>query len=249
MLFSRPKCPIPEDARRWVDYSLRWLLAQFECYDLLNAPVVLPDQEFFPDPFNGSEACVQRMLERVCGHMRVDPTRLELALFTERLQWPSQLRLYVGGKSHQGAAGLYIDEEGGDRIVLAIETAQVKRPASLVATMAHELGHVLLLGDGRVRRDDPTQEQLTDLVTVAFGLGVFAADAAFEFQQWDDGWLHGWDMARQGYLSEEMFGYALAVYAHLRGETRPEWVRHLKHNVKVYYKHSASFLWARTRST
>jgi len=54
-------------------------------------------------------------------------------------------------------------------------------------------------------------EPLTDLLTVFLGFGVFTANAAFRIEQHQDGRSQGWSARRQGYLSEEEFGYALAV--------------------------------------
>ena len=59
-------------------------------------------------------------------------------------------------------------------------SSQAADPMALVATIGHELGHERLAGEGRVagRADE---EQLTDLLTVYFGLGVFNANAAFQY--------------------------------------------------------------------
>lgn len=39
-----------------------------------------------------------------------------------------------------------------------------------------------------------------------------------------------------------MFGYALACYAHLRGETRPAWAHHLGTNPRAYLKQGLRYL-------
>ena len=87
-------------------------------------------------------------------------------------------------------------------------------------------------------------EPLTDLLTVFLGLGVFSANTAARFQQHDDGHKQGWSMQRLGYLPEEIYGYALAKFAQERGENSPQWVKHLRTNVKAYYKRSRAWLLA-----
>ena len=57
----------------------------------------------------------------------------------------------------------------------------MKDPVALVATLAHELGHVILLRPGLVDRDDPDMEQLNDLLMVFLGFGIFTANSAFRF--------------------------------------------------------------------
>ena len=111
-----------------------------------------------------------------------------------------------------------------------------------MATIAHELGHVVLLGGGKVSPDDKGHEYLTDLLTVFFGLGIFTANSAFQFSQWQDHSHQGWSASRSGYLSEEMFAYSLAVYAWLRGEKNPKWANFLAINVGVYFRQCLKYL-------
>ena len=57
-------------------------------------------------------------------------------------------------------------------------------PFSIVATCAHELAHVVLLGQGRISLDAEDHEQLADLLPVFFGLGVFSANAVIRERNW-----------------------------------------------------------------
>jgi hypothetical protein len=49
-------------------------------------------------------------------------------------------------------------------------------------------------------------------------------------------------MQRLGYLPEEIYGYALARFAHERGERRPKWADYLSTNMRSYFKKSAEWL-------
>ncbi len=86
----------------------------------------------------------------------------------------------------------------------------------MVATLAHELGHIHLLGHGRISDDVEDHEPLTDLLTVFFGMGIFTANAVMYEQYWENGVLSGWSMGRRGYLGMPVYGYALARFARLR---------------------------------
>ena len=55
-------------------------------------------------------------------------------------------------------------------------------------------------------------------------------------------------MQRLGYLPEEIYGYALARFAHERGERDPKWAKHLSTNVRTYFKKSAAWLEHRERA-
>jgi hypothetical protein len=49
-------------------------------------------------------------------------------------------------------------------------------------------------------------------------------------------------MQRLGYLPQEVYGYAHAKFAAERGESQPEWARHLSTNVRAYFKRSSAWL-------
>jgi len=112
----------------------------------------------------------------------------------------------------------------------------------LIATIAHELGHAILLGGKLIEGDLGDHEPLTDLLTVYTGLGIFTANSSANFRQFSEPGRDGWSMSRLGYLSQEMYGYALAKFAAERGEPKPTWSRFLSTNVKVYFKRSSAWL-------
>jgi hypothetical protein len=114
---------------------------------------------------------------------------------------------------------------------------------ALVATIAHELGHVLLLADGRISASErPDHEPLTDLLTVYFGLGIFSANSAFDHFHEARGRHSYTSTSRLGYLTEPMYGYALARYAWLRGEADPDWADHLDTNPRSFLKRGLRYL-------
>jgi hypothetical protein len=113
---------------------------------------------------------------------------------------------------------------------------------ALVATLAHELGHIILLRPGLVPRDDPDMEPMNDLLTVFLGFGIFSANSAFHFKQYTTDRAQGWSAGRSGYLSEELFGYALARFAFERREAKPAWRKYLSTSVSAYLKRSAAWL-------
>jgi hypothetical protein len=229
------RCPVSASEQEWIDDSLGWLGAEFGA-EVARRPVVLPTSEYFPGAYRGTEADVRAAVRRVCGYLRVDPDRLDVEFFDESGDAELLAHLPAYSSSHQGAAGHY--QRRGDRAVLSINSAEAASPTSLVATIAHELGHVLLLGDGRIAPDRGDSEPLTDLLTVYFGMGIFSANAAFDFAAHSGGWRS----RRTGYLTEPMFGYALASYARLRGEVDPAWAGHLDTNPRAYLRKGLRYL-------
>jgi hypothetical protein len=239
MRWFTPKCPVEAEDKAWIEESMLWLIEEFGADTLRNVAVILPTDEFFPDQFSEDEDDVRALVGRVCGYMGVDPERVELNIFTDG-DVGAQRRLPAYEYSRSGAAGHYRKRRG--KFVVSIESSQVRDPICLVATVAHELGHVRLLGEGRASGSQEDHEPLTDLLTVFLGMGVFTSNTVFSFRQWTDAFSQGWQTERRGYMTEEMFGYALAVFAWERGEDKPAWSKYLEGNVSAYFKSGYQYL-------
>ena len=231
----RAKSPVSDRERSWIEESLRWFVDEFGDAALRGA-VIVPSREFFPAGYSGTEADVRALVARVCERMGVDAGRVELEFYSEGHD-PEMLRhLPSFETSSSGTAGHY--RRRGDTMILAIEDPEEAGPMALVAVIAHELGHERLLGEGRIDPSRTDGEPLTDLLTVFLGMGIFTANAAFDFDQN----ARGWRMRRLGYLTEQMYGYALAYYAFLRGDTDPAWAKYLDTNPRAYMKKSLKYL-------
>jgi hypothetical protein len=241
MLGFRPKLPVTDEQRLWIDSSFDRLSKLLGRARMLEAKVVLPLAEYFPDPYDGSELAVDVLFQRVCSYMRVDESRIDLEVFPDHVHELSTVVPFWRGDS-DGPAGLYMSAANQSQYVIAVKSSKLKDPLGVVATLAHELAHVILLGGNLVDPESPDMEPLTDLTTVFLGLGIFTANASARFEQHQDERTHGWSMQRLGYLSEEMYGYALAKFALERGEDRPEWKKYLSTNVAAYCKQSTKWL-------
>lgn len=237
MFWFAPKLPVSPEQKSWVDRRAAWLIEEFGAERILHTPVVLPTPTFFPDRFEGKEADVGPMLRRVCTFMGVDPSRVEIYFYsTDDPELGPGFHLAGDRKT---AAGLY---HHGQTAHIGIARSQICQPMSLVATLAHELGHVLLLGDERISSEEEDHEPLTDLLTIFLGLGIFGANSAVsESNESLAGW-HRWSISRLGYLAQPMWGYGLAVFAHHRGDSRPMWTRHLRPDIRTAFKSSLRWL-------
>jgi hypothetical protein len=235
----KAKCPVDDQQKAWIEASSRWLLKEL-CVDPPSVVVVLPTPEFFPDEYSGEASDVRKLMDRVCSYMSVDPDRVSLEIEEDESE---KLRhhLPIFESSGRSAAGQF--HGGEETFKVSISAAYLSQPMSLVAVIAHELGHVLLLGDKKTSSENKGHEPLTDLLTVFLGLGIFTANSAFQFKKWQGGFKQGWSAQRLGYLNEEMFGYSLALFAWLREEIRPpEWSKHLEGDAKHYFKTGLKYI-------
>lgn len=216
---------------------MTWLLSEFG-ERRLRGEVVLPTDEYFPGTYRGTERDVRGVLDRLCKHMGIDPDRVTLE-YGDGGGVP-ELSAYVPVHTEStGHAGLHEAHQGSS--VVTVSDDLLDRPMALVATLAHELGHVLL-GEHRIAADRQDHEPLTDLLTVFFGLGIFTANAAFDYSRDMRGQYSYTRSSRLGYLTEPMYGYGLAQYAWRRGETSPSWAGYLDTNPRTALRQGLRYL-------
>jgi hypothetical protein len=208
-------------SRRWIRSSMNWLVGEFGRAVLLR-PIVEPT-EIIPAGYDGSREAAEELCRRVAERMDLPPDQcgLSFELVGEGIRRPAYRGTVTVVREQSGR---WI--RGTDRNEIQLASALADDPVALIAIYAHEIGHELLLGSGRVspvRRLD--HESLTDLLTVFYGLGIFTANAAYERRPRSTG--RGKQPLARGYLRESALSEALAYYALLRGERRPDWDRYL----------------------
>jgi len=232
------EAPVPPEARAWIERRSRWLVESFGEEELRDLRIVLPTPEFFPDRYDGSPDAVVSLFSRVCESMGADAAgvRIQLTDAGERRARGERLGIATA-EPHGFAAGTY--EEVPARI--RIDRSQLADPIALIATLAHEIAHLRLIGERRSEQDDD-EEPLTDLATVFLGTGVFGANAYFRESHWSAVDQQGWVADRLGYLSREQWGYSLALHAWFRGEERPAWERWLRPDIRGPFRRTLRYL-------
>ena len=228
MGFFGPSLSIPRDEVEWQLATFGWLARAFPAF--ASRPLVTPTNRFFP-------------VTDTRGHDRArelfDATRRAAGLE----DWPCDLRegqrsrpSLVGETSllrhdREPPAGTFHWERGVTEpcAVISYNPDAVARPMDLVATFAHELGHLLL----SATREPPPggrdlEELATDIATVYLGFGIFQANSAQSFGQYHEAGVQGWSMSRQGYLSEPALLVALAIFEGSRVSGGAAATSHLK---------------------
>ncbi|MFI5732126.1 hypothetical protein ACIA49_18525 [Kribbella sp. NPDC051587] len=233
-LRARLKLPqerLPGGRRRWIRASMDWLSSEFG-EDVVRRPIVLPS-DLVPAGYDGSVAAAEAVCARVADLMGLAPGQCALSFGLA----DGVRRQRVG--TVKEATGRWVRAEAGNEIHLAPSLAT--DPVALVAIYAHEVGHELLLGAGRITfAHRPDHESLTDLLTVFYGLGIFTANAAYERRPRPNG--RGKQPLARGYLRETALAEALAYYAWLRDERHPVWDRHLDPPVRRVLRHHLNVL-------
>jgi hypothetical protein len=239
--FSTNKCPISEKRRKWIDYVFLWFFHNFDKQKIINRKVLVPDFSDFPIKYSGDEISVWETLRIVATQMEVNTDDIQLEFYQEGITEISTGgafgdRLFLKNEeAEKYSAGKYYGKQEDGKFHIMLEVKTFTEPENLVATLAHEIAHIKLLGENKIKENN---EPLTDLTTVIYGLGIFNANAAFQFKK--D--FSSWGYNKQGYLSQMDWGYSLALYAFIKDDPNPSWLKFLTKNVRSDFKNSMNFI-------
>ncbi len=202
------------DLEAWVLEAWTWLMSQSGGAQNLSAiTLATPSSEHFPPTEAKSHERALYVFGRIKTLMGIP-------------HWPCELIAIAADDRHRqlseslglayrtnNAQGLFQVSKG--QVSISYEAGLVNRPPKLIAVLAHELAHYLLV---TIKEPPPGGEEahelLTELTVTYAGFGIFGANSAFEFQQ-DS---RGWRASRSGYFSERTWIFALALFVALRGK-------------------------------
>ena len=209
----RPKPPLGAWEKAWVETQMHRLAQQFVHHRLLESEVILPNEDYFPGDFRGSEEDAQQYLDLVLRYMRAEAVELQIAVCEDCQCGPRRSAV----------------ESADERPVIQIPQTRLSDPQLLVATLSHEVSYELL------RRNHLLDEfvaapWLADLLTVFLGLGIFGTNSTVLQAE------------SNGYLPTRMFGYALALFTWIREETDPAWTRYLRPDGAAMLQSSRRYL-------
>jgi hypothetical protein len=188
-----PKCPVSEDMRKWLDYAFNWLTLAFGEEQIITRKVLTPHHTDFPIRYDGEENSAKGTIEILALQMEIDPDDIHLDVYSEgeskiSTGSPFGNAIYLNQfDDEKYSGGLYFGKEKDGKYHIGLERQKLLSPESMIATLAHELAHIKLLGENGISEND---ERLTDLTTTVFGLGIFNANAAFNSFQTINS--HGW---------------------------------------------------------
>ena len=213
-----PKLPVDADELEWQLATFKWLGAEFGPAG--EAPLVLPTAAYFPPSPRKGEG----RIEDLFGSVKVAAGLAD---------WPCELRAGAGERPAHVGTGLLLrhlgatppcgtftidDGEGGQRVVITYNPSLADDIGALIATFAHELGHYLM---STAKTAPPGGWELhelhTDLTAVHLGFGIFLANSARSFGQFQSAGEMGWSSRTQGYLSEGALVTAIAIFQRLAG--------------------------------
>lgn len=214
-MFWRVRRPhIDVDDEQWLIECWAWLNGVLGPIDG-NPPreLHLPGRSAFPPTAETGHAKAKHYFDLVCNRMGLGERDYNLTAQPRRVDMSKIAPL--GQFSSRGAAGTF--SVRGNASHITYDPQVLNDPQDTIAVFAHELAHDLLLGAGSAPPGGPDMEEpATDLAAAHMGFGLFGANTAFEFKQFTDFDRQGWASSRRGYLTENHWGFAIALFMALR---------------------------------
>jgi len=217
MFWNISKSPITLEDQQWLEDSFIELAKLFGSNQILAYETVLPNEKYFDWNFTGAEVDAENVLQVVCEYMHVDISKIKLIFYSEEeVQFTDEGLITQPDKDDKRTAGKYKGAYIGKYDIM-LEIQQLKNPVNMIATLAHEVAHIKLLGERRIFIND---EPLTDLTTYIFGFGLFSANSSvIKMNTWSGNTHSGWRISRGGgYLHFKIHSYALALLTLIRSE-------------------------------
>ena len=136
----KPRCPLETWEKTWTETRMLWLARTLGIERLRRAEVIVPRERHFPEPYLATDEDAHRLTAKLCGWMGVDPARIRVVVKDDQK---------MGG----GALGIYEKHPNAAIATIHVNRSQFDDAQGLVATLAHELAHQILLGDGLIEQD------------------------------------------------------------------------------------------------
>jgi hypothetical protein len=189
--------PLDKELRKYFENNCLWLIQEFPDPKIEDRKILTPTPEDFPIKWDKSQENAIEAFKVIYENMQLDPNEIELDFYDngiKEIDIGTSVIFLESDPENPEAPGLYHHEKVDGKYHISIDEALIERPDALIATIAHELSHVKLLGEKKLDQND---EMLTDFTTVFFGLGIFNANTAFQFYNQTDSWGH----SNLGYLN------------------------------------------------
>ncbi|PSJ37620.1 hypothetical protein [Allosphingosinicella deserti] len=208
---------IDRDELEWQFATFKWLRLEFGS---AARPLVLPSPAFFPASSRQGHGRIADLFEHVRAAAGMEDWPCELQ--AGRRDRPAQIgpALLLRHEDAPAPCGTFqiTGEDGIPKVVITYNPELANDTTAMIATLAHELAHYLM---STAATDPPggwdLHELHTDLAATWMGFGIFLANSARNFAQFQSDGLQGWSSRTQGYLSEQALVTGLAIVERLYG--------------------------------
>lgn len=227
--------PEPVD-QEWLLDGLRDLAAAHGVAPLLRAPIVLPNDTYFPDRWSGDREGALTLTRRIMRYAQLQ--HLSVALWVDAYAVRTgavEVGLgTLGAHQREGAAAWFAGIRR-DVCLFGLDEGQLADAEGAAGVLAHEVAHAWRAHHVATVVDRAVDEQLTDVTTVFLGFGVLTANNTLRHRSRGRmvgaSAVHEWSRSQAGYLPPQAMSFLLAAQCIARGATpgeRHEVARHLE---------------------
>ncbi|WP_258102087.1 hypothetical protein [Marinoscillum pacificum] len=242
MFWNTSKSPITAEDEEWIKACFHWFEETFHV-NLREVEPYAPTKSFIGFDYHGKEDEVLKLVDLVADKMNVQQNSSIQVYFYEEFQpmeFTDEGVLSHYEENSQLTNGRYSKLVDGVYEV-GIERTLIKNPIALIATIAHEVAHIKLLGEGIIEEND---EPLTDLVASLFGFAVFLANSSLiKMTTWSGNTHTGWKMGGgAGYLHHKLYTFLLGYWLHHQEKTSSDWFDWLEKEIQTDIKKTLKYL-------
>lgn len=211
----------------------------------VNAPLLAPNEHFFPDPWQGGEASVRRVARRLLRYAQLPEREVRVQIYEET---PGRRSSPVGKPVIPGTSELQVwfvrEAEGAYHF--GVESVALRDPYLFVASMARAVAVAWMRHKGHHVDEKPETQRRVDVATQYLGFGVLTTDAALRHGAKSTGGFSAQRTRTQlGLLSPRAMGFLLgaqAVARRLDRRARKSVERCLQPNQVAFFKAACAHL-------
>ena len=196
---------LPEEHERAA--LLKGLAALIETHGFetfVAAPLLEPNPQFFPDPWEPSTRGVRALALRILRYAGNSELDARVTLCSEG----------IGERADESVVAWFEGIEDG-ACVFGVDCTLLREDDAIVGTLCHEVAHAFRAWTGTAEAHDRLEEENTDLASIFLGFGILTTNNAFRFRQRSElvgGWAKTeWSTTRSAYLSPQAMAFALAA--------------------------------------
>lgn len=251
-----PSLPVDEETRTWIAWRTDKLVRAFGVNEIFGGEMILPDPEFHAEiqahlarvseEPEQMDAALTRLVGVIARRMNLSPDKVEAGFFSgdPRQLFHGPRPLLDPNEWSADTTGARTITNGKVRIALSKSVLSTSWE-NLVAVVAHQLAHALLILKANMTGHEPDIEFTAELLAAYYGFGLLLANGELT-----DLRARTWEIPQDGqqkqpsdlgHFTYPAFGYALAVWT-ARCNAPDAWSHRLRLDIRHAYKKTRRWL-------
>lgn len=242
MFWNKKKSPITLEDEEWITSCFKWFELAFDT-NLKEQEIFTSSNDFLDFEYQGSEDDVLSIVDLIGDKMQVSSSSSISIYFYDEFQ---QLEFTDEGTYANYEEGTQLTDGQFSKLVdgiyeIGIERSLLNNLDRLIATIAHEVAHIKLIGEERIEEND---EPLTDITASLFGFAIFLANSSIsKMTTWNGNTHTGWKISgASGYLHHKMYAFLLGYWLVQKGMTSDKWFDYMDKEILNDVKKTIKYL-------